>query len=204
MEAKNPPRRVRVSECFSFCMNLATKALVLDRSGHSYSFTPLFFISSIFRKGSQNRLQIVHNLHFVSLVEPRIFASSLYWRAYCTLQPQNFQLWKLGRAEAIKYMLGRPDRKNNHWFDLNDHWPLIKETRFSSVPPSNSLVSLPVPWGAFWADTAPFKGPKYHLECCFKNYRDTDRSGENKRTQIPGHCQEQLTQTLFNVWLSQA
>ena len=31
---------------------------------------------------------------------------------------------------------------------------------FSSVPPSNSLVSFSDPRRAFWADTAPFSGPR--------------------------------------------
>ena len=35
-----------------------------------------------------------------------------------------------------------------------------EEILFSSIPPSNSLVSVSDPWRAFWADTAPFKGPR--------------------------------------------
>ena len=35
----------------------------------------------------------------------------------------------------------------NHWFTWRaNQWPLIKETLFSSVPPSNSLVSVLDPW----------------------------------------------------------
>ena len=34
----------------------------------------------------------------------------------------------------------------------------IWETLFSSVPPSNFLISVSDPWRAFWADTVPFKG----------------------------------------------
>ena len=49
----------------------------------------------------------------------------------------------------------------NHWFAWRaNQWPLIGETLFSSVPPSNSLDSVSDPWRAFWADTAPFKGPR--------------------------------------------
>ena len=49
----------------------------------------------------------------------------------------------------------------NHWFAWRaNQWPLIGETLFSSVPPSNSLVSVSDPRRAFWADTAPFSGPR--------------------------------------------
>ena len=48
---------------------------------------------------------------------------------------------------------------------------------FSSVPPSNSLVSVLDPWRAFWADTPPFKGPR--LASCVA-------SGT---TEMQGHCQ---------------
>ena len=43
---------------------------------------------------------------------------------------------------------------------MANQWPLIGETLFSSVPPSNSLVSVSDPRRAFWADTAPFSGPR--------------------------------------------
>ena len=39
-------------------------------------------------------------------------------------------------------------------------WPLVGKTLFSSVPPSNSLVSVTDPRRAFWADKAPFSGPR--------------------------------------------
>ena len=49
----------------------------------------------------------------------------------------------------------------NHWFACKaNQWPLIGETLISSVPPSNSLVSVSDPWRAYWADTPPFKGPR--------------------------------------------
>ena len=56
-------------------------------------------------------------------------------------------------------------------------WHLIGKTRFSVVPPSNSLISVSDPWRAFWADMAPFKGPR--LASCVA-------SGA---TEIQGHCQ---------------
>ena len=36
----------------------------------------------------------------------------------------------------------------------------LRETLFSSVPPSNSLVSISDLQRAFWADTTPFSGPR--------------------------------------------
>ena len=48
-----------------------------------------------------------------------------------------------------------------HWFAWRaNQWPLSGETLFSSVPPSNSLVSISDHWMAFWVETAPFKGPR--------------------------------------------
>ena len=38
--------------------------------------------------------------------------------------------------------------------------PIVREFLSSSVSPSNSLISISDPWRAFWADTAPFKGPQ--------------------------------------------
>ena len=35
---------------------------------------------------------------------------------------------------------------------VKNQWPLIEETLFSSVLPSNSLVAVLNPWKAFWAD----------------------------------------------------
>ena len=51
------------------------------------------------------------------------------------------------------------------------------EILFSSIPPSNSLVSVSDPQRAFWADTAPFSGPR--LASCVA-------SGT---TEIQGHSQ---------------
>ena len=63
----------------------------------------------------------------------------------------------------------------NHWFasraNQANQWPLVVETLFSSIPPSNSLVTVLDLGRAFWADTAPFKG--LWLVRCFQNYRDT-------------------------------
>ena len=50
--------------------------------------------------------------------------------------------------------------KNNQLRRANQ-CPLIGEVLFSSVPPSNSLISVSDPWRAFWAGTAPFKGPRF-------------------------------------------
>ena len=65
----------------------------------------------------------------------------------------------------------------NHSKSIND--PSTGKHCFSSVPPSNSLVSVSKPIkGVFWADTAPFKGPR--LALCVA-------SGT---TEIQGHRQE--------------
>ena len=41
-----------------------------------------------------------------------------------------------------------------------DEWTLVREIPFSSVPPSNSLVSDSDPLRTFWAGTAPIKCPR--------------------------------------------
>ena len=81
----------------------------------------------------------------------------------------------------------------NHWFTWRaNQWPLIGETLFSSVPPSNSLVSISDPWRTFWADTCVLQGPWTRLVSCFRDYRKTRTPSGSK---VPGHCQKQPTQT---------
>ena len=40
---------------------------------------------------------------------------------------------------------------------------LIGKTLCSFIPASNSLISVSDPWGSFWDDTAPLKGPQPSL-----------------------------------------
>ena len=64
----------------------------------------------------------------------------------------RIQVWPLTQFFLFLFV-------KNHWFAWRaNQWPLIGETLFSSVPPSNSLVSVSDPRRAFWADTAPFSG----------------------------------------------
>ena len=57
------------------------------------------------------------------------------------------------------------------------NYPLSREKLFSSIPLSNSLVSVSEPWRAFWADMAPFKGPRFAS------------SVASVTTEKQGHCQ---------------
>ena len=50
---------------------------------------------------------------------------------------------------------------------------LIGNTLSSPVPSSNSLGSVLDPWRAFWADTAPFKGPQPQRVNYFRKFGDT-------------------------------
>ena len=50
--------------------------------------------------------------------------------------------------------------KTHRFAGRPNQWPLIGETLFSSIPPSSSLISVSDPRRAFWADTAPFSGPR--------------------------------------------
>ena len=71
-----------------------------------------------------------------------------------------------GGFQAIKHLGGQVGK--NHWFSWRSNkWPLVRETLFSSVPPSNFLVSvyqtlngclswhgaLQVPWKNFYSET---------------------------------------------------
>ena len=69
------------------------------------------------------------------------------------------------------------------------------ETLFSSVPTSNSLISVTDPWGAFWADTGGLQGPLTRLLCCFQNYRHTRTLCAVLDMEVLGHPHEQMTFT---------
>ena len=85
----------------------------------------------------------------------------------------------------------------------NDQWPLMVETLFSSVPASNTLVSISDPWRAFWPDTVPFKCPR-PASCVATG--TTENQGRRQvchvahyvlRSQDNFNCKVQLTQTLI-------
>ena len=61
-----------------------------------------------------------------------------------------------------------------------------------ATPPSQ------IPWRAFWADTAPLKG--HRLPLCAASWT-TEKKGHWLGAEVPGHSQEQLTQT---NWLLKA
>ena len=83
---------------------------------------------------------------------------------------------KTEESQAIQCQGAR--QVKNHWSAWRaNKWPLTGEILLSSVPSSNSLVSVLDPWRAFWADVAPFKGPRVTL--CIA-------SGT---TEKHGHCQ---------------
>ena len=69
-------------------------------------------------------------------------------RFYCW----GHQVWPLNQFFSVSFL----------WklIDLPGGQTLIRETLFSSIPPSNSLVSVLDPQRAFWADMAPFSGPR--------------------------------------------
>ena len=101
------------------------------------------------------------------------------------------------RLQAVKYVLGgQIDKRIIDW--LGGQWTLV------GVIPSNFLISVSDPWRAFWADTAPFKGPR--LMHCFRSYRNTRTlSGvQALSAEVPGHRQKKLTQTLIVRFLKTA
>ena len=67
--------------------------------------------------------------------------------------PGESQVWPLTQI-FFCFLLG-----TNHWSAWRaNQWPLFGERLLSSVPPSNSLVSVSDHWKAFRADKMPFKG----------------------------------------------
>ena len=76
--------------------------------------------------------------------------------------------------------------------------PPDRETLFSSIPHSTSLVSVSDPWKAFWADTAPFKGPRlsYELLPELQRNQDTVRSVALS-AEVPVHLQKPRMKTLL-------
>ena len=78
-----------------------------------------------------------------------------------------------------------------------NQWPLIGETLFSVVPPSNSLVSVSDPWRFFEltrCSSMAIDSPRALLPE-LQRYKDTDIDWCG--TQVPGHRQKQLTKTLI-------
>ena len=60
-----------------------------------------------------------------------------------------------GLATSAKFLLFCLHFVKDYWFAWRaNQWPLVRETLISSVPPSNSLVSVSDPWRAFWDDHA--------------------------------------------------
>ena len=71
----------------------------------------------------------------------------------------------------------------------------------SSVPPSNSLISLLDAWRAFWSDTGPFTSTRALASPCAllpELLRNKDTvNGVALGADVPEHCQEQFTLTLI-------
>ena len=78
---------------------------------------------------------------------------------------QVMTYWASAKWICIKLAVTRRVASNarqvkNHWFAWRaNQWSLVEEILFSSVPASNSLVSVSDPWRTFWADMVSFKGP---------------------------------------------
>ena len=85
-----------------------------------------------------------------------------------------------------------------NWFARRaNQWPLVRETLFSVVPPSNSLVSVADPWRLFeltWCPRRTLALPRALLPELQR--KDTVRCAA-LGAEVPGHCQQQLMQTLI-------
>ena len=71
----------------------------------------------------------------------------------------SHQVWSLTTLLNLLFIWREQVNKSLNCLSANQ-WLLARETIFSSLPPSNSLVSISDPRRAFWADTAPFSGPR--------------------------------------------
>ena len=75
----------------------------------------------------------------------------------------RIQVWPLTQFFLFLFV-------KNHWFAWRaNQWPLIGEPLFSSVPPSNSLVSVSDPWTAFLSWHSAIQGPSTCLVCRLHN-----------------------------------
>ena len=94
--------------------------------------------------------------------------------AYSTKSNLNQMNDEISNELASNQMLLRCKRKKNHWFAcMANQRTIVKDTLFSSVPPSNSLACILNPWRTFWT-TAPFEGPQ--LASCIAS-RTTENQG---------------------------
>ena len=88
-----------------------------------------------------------------------------YWPTYLGFgSSSKKQVWPLTEIFSVSFL----------WKIIDLHggpnqWPIVGEILFSSIPPSNSLVSISDPWRAFWANTVP----STRLVRCFRNYRES-------------------------------
>ena len=76
------------------------------------------------------------------------------------------QVWSLNYFFQVWFM----QKKSLTCLDgksMTPHW----ESLFHSVPANASLVLVSNPWGAFWAETAPFKGLQPWDAHCFLNFK---------------------------------
>ena len=114
----------------------------------------------------------------------------LFLMEFCTFS----QVWPPTQFFLLPFLV------KYHWYAWKAiQWPLFAETLFSAVPPSNSLVSVLVPRRAFLSWHGALQGPSTCLVRCFRNHKrnkDTVRCAA-LGAQVPGHRQQQLTQTLI-------
>ena len=92
-------------------------------------------------------------------------------------------------------------KKNHRFARMANQWLLVGVILFSYVPASNSFVSVWDPWRAFWADTAPFKGPQLALCVCSGT---TEKQGHHQvlraRHRGPRTLPKTTEQTLCFCW----
>ena len=128
------------------------------------------------------------------LLQPVITCTCTLWSVVCYFAffMLFFQVWPLTQFFLFLFV-------QNHWFAWRaNQWPLVRETLFSSVPPSNSLVSVSDPRRAFWAD----QRPSWALDSSrallpeLQRYKDTVCCVV-LGAEVLGHRQHQLTQTLI-------
>ena len=107
----------------------------------------------------------------------------------------NHQVWPL-----TQFFLS-PFLKKNHWFSFRaNFWILIREILFSSIPPSNPLVSISDPWRGCGEYGALHVALNRLVDSCVAS-GTIEKLGHcqvcQARLDVPGHRQKQPTQTAF-------
>ena len=102
-----------------------------------------------------------------------------------------------GSGQATKLIFPRLYCKNHLFAWMANQWPLDRKHYFF-LSFSNSLVLVSDPWRAFWADTAPFKGPQPRRVYWF---RTTEIQGHRQVLRLTRRSQDTVQNNWRKPWV---